>query len=215
MGFATVVGPGTVTGVDLEPRQAALARTNAQSSGVDNVHFSAASAYSLPFPDESFDAVFANALLQHLGAPHLAVREMYRVLKWEGVVGIRDDDQGSLILAPPDPRLDRVVAVIKGIVRHTGGDPEVGRSHRQLLQQAGFANVEGSASVEWDGDAESTRRRGDLGASLLERMSPTAVEAGLAMEGEMASLAEVCRQWGRRPDAFDVITWCEAWGHKR
>jgi ubiquinone/menaquinone biosynthesis C-methylase UbiE len=41
----------------------------ARERGVANVAFEVANVYQLPFPDRSFDAAFACALLQHLAAP--------------------------------------------------------------------------------------------------------------------------------------------------
>lgn len=68
--------------------------------------------------------------------------------------------------------------MIKAIMLHSGGDPEIGRRHRQLLRQAGFVGVEASASVEWDGDSESKSKRGGLGAAMLEQMAPRALGGG-------------------------------------
>ena len=41
---------------------------------------------NLPFIDESFDVVYSNALLEHVPEPELIIKEMYRVLKKEGVI---------------------------------------------------------------------------------------------------------------------------------
>ena len=47
-----------------------------------------ASAYALPFPDASVDAVISESLLEHLEHPEIAVQEMYRVLRPGGMVYI-------------------------------------------------------------------------------------------------------------------------------
>lgn len=46
----------------------------------------ACDAHDLPFPDESFDGVIAQAVLEHVVAPARVVSEMHRILRPEGVV---------------------------------------------------------------------------------------------------------------------------------
>jgi ubiquinone/menaquinone biosynthesis C-methylase UbiE len=134
VGLARLVAPGNVRGVDIEPSQIALASSRPRDAGVASLGFEVASVYALPFPDETFDAVFMHALLQHLGDPLAAIREARRVLKPGGVIGVRDDDLGSLISSPVDRHMERVIEVLGKIMRRSGGNPHVGRTHRRLLR---------------------------------------------------------------------------------
>lgn len=59
----------------------------------DNVEFHEADGSSLPFPDESLDAVFANMYLHHTPDPLAAIREMVRVLRPGGRLVITDMDE--------------------------------------------------------------------------------------------------------------------------
>lgn len=52
-----------------------------------------ADAQALPFPDASFDGVFANMCLHHVEDPALAVREMARVLRPGGRLVVTDLDE--------------------------------------------------------------------------------------------------------------------------
>lgn len=210
IGLAELLCDGEVVGAELNPDQVEAARARAQTLGRRNVSFQQASAYELPFPDMSFDAVFAHAVLQHLMDPAAAIGEMRRVLRPGGVIGLRDDDTGSLILAPSSPHMSRAIAVMEAVMRLNGGDPSVGRTYPRLLRLNGFADIQMSATTEFDTPGETTVVRGDLGATLLEQMGDKAVAAGLATADELPELVKVCRSWGREPDAFDAIIWCEA-----
>lgn len=57
-----------------------------------NIEYHEAEGSSLPFPDESLDAVFANMYLHHATDPLTAVREMVRVLRPGGRLVITDMD---------------------------------------------------------------------------------------------------------------------------
>lgn len=48
--------------------------------------FCAASAESLPFPDSSFDVIWSITVLEHIPDPEQALREMRRVLKFDGLL---------------------------------------------------------------------------------------------------------------------------------
>jgi ubiquinone/menaquinone biosynthesis C-methylase UbiE len=88
--LAQAVAPGEAIGIDLREDALAHGRALARERRIANVTFQAASVYQLPYPDGSFDAAFACAVLQHLAAPRAALKEMRRVLKPGGVIGIAD-----------------------------------------------------------------------------------------------------------------------------
>src|SRR5512136_588216 len=58
-----------------------VARRNLARAKRENVEFHAADGQSLPLPDGSVDAVFANMYLHHCPDPLAAIREMVRVLR--------------------------------------------------------------------------------------------------------------------------------------
>jgi ubiquinone/menaquinone biosynthesis C-methylase UbiE len=209
-GLAEFVFPGRVSAIDLKQSQIEATSSLSVAAGLSNVDCKVGSIYQLPFESEAFDAVFVHAVLQHLQDPLAALREVYRVLRRNGFVGVRDDDQGSLIVAPADPKMDRAITLIKQRVRESGGNPSIGRYHRELLFKAGFARVIGSATVECDGSLEATTNRGDLAAKLLEQMCEPAVSRGWTNLQEMKELIVTCREWGRKRDAYDAVIWCEA-----
>ena len=63
------------------------AKKNLNNLGL-NADFVQGDALSLPFPDNTFDAVFSIGVLQHTADPLLALREMCRVLRPGGLIGL-------------------------------------------------------------------------------------------------------------------------------
>ncbi len=73
-------GGAAVTGVDLAQSAIDLARANFQQQGLHG-RFDVADGEQLPFPDESFDLVFAHGVVQYTANPQRLVAECRRVLR--------------------------------------------------------------------------------------------------------------------------------------
>ncbi len=76
--------------IDGSSEMIAIARKNL--TAFDNVTFHTADGLSLPLPDGSLDAVFANMYLHHCPDPLASIREMARLLKPGGRLVITDMD---------------------------------------------------------------------------------------------------------------------------
>jgi SAM-dependent methyltransferase len=139
------VAPGDVVGIDFQSSMIDAATALAREQGVDNVRFEVGRAEALPYPDASFDAVFEHTLLEHVADPLAVLREVRRVLRSTGCVGLRGTDWGGNILVPPSPELESIFALYERFWRGKGGDPCFGRRQRSLLRAAGFARLETSA----------------------------------------------------------------------
>jgi SAM-dependent methyltransferase len=73
-------GGAQVTGVDLSASAVALARANFEQQRLEG-QFDVADGERLPFPDNSFDLVFAHGVVQYTANPQQLVEECHRVLK--------------------------------------------------------------------------------------------------------------------------------------
>lgn len=73
-------GGARVTGVDLAASAIELAKANFAQQGLAG-EFHVADGEHLPFPDNSFDLVFAHGVVQYTANPARLVRECHRVLK--------------------------------------------------------------------------------------------------------------------------------------
>ena len=213
--LAAAVAPGEVVGLDLEADQFAVGRTLASERGLANVRFEQGSVYQLPFGDASFDAVFAHAVLYHLADPVAALREIHRVLRPGGVVGVRDTDVGGDFYAPQDPLIDRAWELLDRLVRHNGGNPRFGRTQRAGLREAGFGEIAATASFDAFGTPEAARAWGDFWADYLVRQQGSLIVGeGWATPADLARIEEAFLAWGGHPDAFAVRARCEAIGRK-
>jgi SAM-dependent methyltransferase len=199
-------GPGSITaglgtrsiGVDLH----AVAVPGVPVVGADGAR--------LPFPDASFDAVYANAVLQHVPDATAVVREVRRVARPGAVVGVGDVDWDARLLHPADPLLERGRRIQEAL--RDDGDVRVGRRLRGLLTAAGFERVEvavtGSAVGTADAVAATARFEGAWFAAPEVVEHVTAL--GLSAPEEMAALAEAWRRWGGDPGACSATCWFTA-----
>jgi SAM-dependent methyltransferase len=73
-------GGAEVTGADLAPSAIELARANFSQQGLRG-RFEVADGEHLPFPDNSFDLVYAHGVVQYTADPRQLVEECRRVLK--------------------------------------------------------------------------------------------------------------------------------------
>jgi ubiquinone/menaquinone biosynthesis C-methylase UbiE len=213
--LARVVDAGRVVGIDVSPWL--IGQAVAAARGVVNARFACASVLALPFPDGRFDAVLAHALLEHLPEPAAALRELHRVLRPGGVLGVRDADHGGILLAPLTPELADSLALWERLWRANRGDPHLGRTHRRLLREAGFRDVCASASYDYCGVPEDTRAFAELMAYELSASENAGrlLALGWADRPTLERLAAAWHAWGAHPDAFFARPRCEAVGWKR
>ena len=198
MGIAASIAPGDVVGIDFAQSQIERARAAAARGRRRNVRFETGDAYSLPFESGGFDRVFSHALMEHLADPVAALRELCRVLKPGGVIGVCSPDWGGFILSPPSPELSRAVEAYMALQSKNGGDVRAGRKLGQHLAATGFAEVRIAARYECYPSLEFI---GEYLASQLER------------EGDARSAA-VFRDWSQQKEGMFAQAWVSAVGVK-
>jgi ubiquinone/menaquinone biosynthesis C-methylase UbiE len=216
IGLAQVVAPGQVVGIDIEPSLVERASVLSREQGISNVRFQMANVFDLPFPEGSFDAVFAHTLLHHLTQPIRALKEMKRVLKPGGVIGVRNVDDGGRIIAPTNRELEDYYDLHERIWKNHGVDLYLGRRLRSLLHQAGFVRIKASASYDYFGTPEDTRA---LAQSRIDRIKTTpafdeAVAAGWVDQVTLDNIIAAWRNWGEDSDSFCAHPRCEVVGWK-
>jgi SAM-dependent methyltransferase len=85
-----VGGNGRVVGIDMTAEMLAKARAAAAEMGAANVELVEGEAERLPFPDESFDVVISNGVIDLIPDKDAVFSELHRVLRPGGRLQIAD-----------------------------------------------------------------------------------------------------------------------------
>ncbi|MCA1192937.1 methyltransferase domain-containing protein [Saccharopolyspora sp. 6V] len=191
--FAERVAPGHVTGVD----NAAEIVEQASAGAPANTEFQVADVYALPFADGSFDVVHAHQVLQHLTDPVAALREMRRVCRPGGIVAARDADYAAMTWYPQLPALTDWLDLYHRVARGNDAEPDAGRRLLGWAREAGFGEVDATASAWCFATAEERTWWGGLWADRVRNSSfaTQAVERGLATGAELERLSAGWREW--------------------
>ncbi len=166
----------SVVAIDPTPEMLGVAGRLAAERGITNVTFTRAAADALPFPDTTFDIAITRFSVHHWPQPAPAFRELRRVMRPGGRLGIVDQ------LAPEDGPLDTFLNAVE-LLR----DPSHARSLRAsewlaLLAAAGFAGrVERTWELEheveaWLATTAPAAWRAEAVRALLRDASPAARE---------------------------------------
>jgi SAM-dependent methyltransferase len=204
-GLADRVPRGHVTGIDAAADVVAQARAEGRERA--NLDFATGDVYALDFPDGSFDVVHAHQVLQHLGDPVRALRELRRVARPGGLVAVRDADYGGMTWFPELPVLDEWMDLYQRVAHGNGGQPNGGRRLLSWARAAGFADVSCSSS-NWTYATEAERSWwGGLWAdrTVKSGYAARATEGGYTTEAGLQRIADGWRTWAADPDAWFLV----------
>jgi SAM-dependent methyltransferase len=200
--LAELVPGGVVVGLERAPEVLADAREEASRRGAGNVEFAVGDVHALPYPDGAFDVVHAHQVLQHVGDPVTALREMRRVTRPGGLVAARDSDYGAMSWTPASDGLDHWQALYRRTARVNGGEPDAGRFLAGWAAEAGFGEVAVSSS-EWVYDTVEDRAWWSTlwaDRTLTPVYAGRVQELGFADEEALRAISAAWREWGRRPE---------------
>jgi SAM-dependent methyltransferase len=215
VGLADRVPGGHVTGIDAEP--AVLEQARDAAAGRDNLDFAPGDVYALRYPDQAFSVVHAHQVLQHLGDPVAALREMRRVCRPGGLIAARDGDYGAMVWYPEIPALEEWRNLYRRMARANGGEPDAGRRLHVWARQAGLAGLEVSSST-WT--YVTPQERAWWGGTWAERTltssyADVATGRGYATPADLQAIAGAWRSWAEHPDGWFTVVNGEILGRVR
>jgi SAM-dependent methyltransferase len=218
MDVAQMVHPGSVVGIDPLENAIEEARRLAEARQVENVTFQVGDSYHLGFDDETFDLTYSLAVLVWLRDPIRALKEQKRVTRKGGRVAASIGDYGTIVIYPPCPALEEVIAALTYL-----NDPSdegafvnfnLGRQALALFSQAGFeeTRLEGyvaHAEQAYAGSAyfqDSYQLFGlmsDPGRPGARRLSKL-IDLGVLDKATVLTAQEEVEAWYRHPHAFQM-----------
>lgn len=169
--MALVGRRGEVTGLDSSRTMLTRARTLARGVAGASLRLRHGDGNKLPFAPARFDVALAITVILHVADPLRVVKELARVTRAGGRVGLQDQDFGLVGAAHPDRALtDRI---LDGVAARIYEEPYSGRRLPALLRDAGLEDVRVLADVYQDTALT------DFSRAFLERRAENAVRFGI------------------------------------
>ena len=213
-GLAEAIAPGELRGIDIEPSQVEMAAQAAAERRLSNAKFSVADVKALPFEDDSFDVVHCNDVLAYVPDTGAALNEMKRVLKSGGILACREIIMDLFMTHPdPDPRrVSQAYAVFADTLEADDGHPQMGKELAGDLEQAGFVDIQVSASFEMFTGPERLKLLYELGDQwffTVDIQSP-ATQYGAATQRMLEEIRQSRESWYNAPQAMGAFAFGEA-----
>jgi arsenite methyltransferase len=129
------VGPtGKAYGLDMTDEMLALANENKRKAGMENVQFLKGEIENIPLPDNSFDVIISNCVINLSADKSKVLREAFRVLKPGGRFAVSDVvTRGEML-----PEIRQSVLAWVGCIAGALEENE----YRSKLAQAGFEHID-------------------------------------------------------------------------
>lgn len=211
-------GPGTitadlarlvdrVTAVEVNDEAAALTRAELDRQAITNAAVVVGDVHALGLADDSVDVVHVHQVLQHVADPVQALRELARVTRPGGVVGVRDSDYAAFAWYPRLPGLGRWLGLYDAAARANGGEPDAGRHLLAWAHAAGLLDVTASSSTWCYATPESRAWWGGMWAERItgSRLADQLLAEGRATRDELEEVADAWRTWAEDPDGWISI----------
>lgn len=209
--LARRVGPkGKAVAADIDNTKLELAREEAKQLDLSNVEFRKMDIREQGRADE-YDVIHARFLLTHLKDPIAAVEAFHHQLKPGGWCLLQDIDFTGLFVYPECFSFRRFHELYCHVVRHRGGDPDIGPRLPLLLRGRGFTNIGVAVAqpVACEGEAKL------LNALTMENIADAVVEDRLASREEIDSIVRELYDYAANPATIaGAPRIVQSWGQK-
>jgi ubiquinone/menaquinone biosynthesis C-methylase UbiE len=171
-----------ITGVEFEAKQIQKAFHNLKNAGYSapQVQFLQQDATRLNLP-ESYDAAFICWVLEHIPQPQLVLESMKPYLKPGAKVVITEVFNATFYTYPFKKDLMDYWATYNSYQESIGGDPQIGARLGDLLQQAGYQDIDlRSGGFHLDSRNKAEKKRVfNYWKNLMSSGAPALLEEGL------------------------------------
>lgn len=194
--LAKRVGPrGRAVGIDNSDGMIGQAR--ARADDIPWVSFENGDAHDLSFPDDSFDAVRTDRVLQHLEHPSKALSELVRVTRPGGRVCVCEPDLRTIILDTPGGHSEEYLSIRHSMSRN----PTIGGQLYRRLRNQGIEDVELASWVPTITSFEFFRE-----GAMLDEWTAKMLEDGIVTEKETDEWYEALEDADERGRFFYAAT---------
>lgn len=216
IGFARYVMPAEAIGIDRESAQFAAVAAEANKEPVPNLRFQAGDIYALPFEDESFDVVFASAVLGSVSDAERVVREMVRVLKTGGIIALKEFDHGADIIWPQTPVIAKSIEFYHRLRAENGHEPHAGRQLKAYMAANNCRVQHVHAYFDQQTQSEELKTYIDRNNGLhREILGPQYCERGWCTPADIGEIVKEWEDFAGNPSSIYLAAWLEAVGIKQ
>lgn len=199
---------GRVVGVDIDETKLSIARQEAAEQGLTNIEFRLSDASEISATPE-FDLVYSRFLLTHLRDPVSAVRSFLKQLRPTGFLVVEDIDFSGSFNYPESPAFQKFFDLYNTVVRHRGGDPNIGQRLPGILHDCGIQNLKVSV-------VQPTGLQGEvklLNGLTMENIADAILEDDLATPGEIDEIVKELYDYAADPRTLSgVPRVIQVWG---
>jgi ubiquinone/menaquinone biosynthesis C-methylase UbiE len=150
--MAELISPsGLVVGVDSSAKLVSKAKSDERCMALP-VEFHVGDLRKLPFSDQTFTRCRIDRVLQHVPEPEVAISELVRVLKPEGILLAYDNDWGTFSITSEDKRVTRI---LENAWCDSFANSWIGRELRRYFSDAGLVDVRIYPSVSLIADFQT------------------------------------------------------------
>ncbi len=212
VGLAKAVAPGELHGVDMEQSQIDLAKSVAQTNGIDNAKFHVGDVTGLPFEDDFFDVAHCHNVLMHIPDTQSVLAEVKRVLKPGGIIGCREMISASSFTEPDFGVIRRAWDMFEDLVSADDGHPQMGKELKHHFGQAGFANILVTSSFDIYSTPEDVEFIYGFATKwfLAPEITEAAIKYGASTRQLCDAIADAYARWRNHPAAMVGVAFGEA-----
>jgi|SRR5579859_1332844 len=216
LGFAAIVTPGDVLGIDIAESSIAQAKVQAELLGITNAEFRVSNILDAPLPDASFDVAHFSGVLAYQSDPVAILHVAHRALKPGGLVSVREPQKDGDWFGGPHREVMTLInsLVIEDAFKSGGSDPFVGRRLGTLLHAAGFERVE-----LWPSYSPALSNVQAIAALVQKWLTDPEYVARVVRRGwitaeQLAELPRAVQVWSESEESIVAVAECIAIGWK-